>query len=84
MRVRERKQREEGEGLAATEAATATDPNPVVMLIMGLLTAAPMTDDGIAHTNGTLPQDDLVAISGPVAFELVQGGGKWDKENRSS
>ena len=53
-------------------------------LIVGLLTAAPMTDDGIAHTNVTSPQDALVAISGPVAFELVQGGGKWDKENRSS
>jgi hypothetical protein len=83
MRVRERK-REEGEGLAATEAASATDANPVVMLIVGLLTASPMTDDGIAHTNGTLPKDDLVAISGLVAFELVQGGGNWDKENRSS
>jgi hypothetical protein len=31
-----------------------------------------------------LPKDDLVAISGLVAFELVQGGGNWDKENRSS
>ena len=51
MRVRERKQRQEGEGLPATGAAAATDPNPVVMLVVRLLAAASMTDDRIALTN---------------------------------
>ena len=84
VRVREREQREEGEGLPATGAATATDVNPVVMLIVGLLAAASLADDRIAFTKGAAPQDDLVAASGPIVFDLVQRDGKWDKQNRSS
>ena len=84
MGVRERKQREEGEGLPATGAATATDPDPVVVFIVGLLAAASMADDRIALTHGAAPQDDLSAVCGPVGFELVQRGREWDKENRSS
>ena len=84
VRVREREQREEGEGLAATGTATATDANPVVMFIVRLLAAASVADDRIAFTNGASPQDELVAVSGPVGFELVRRGGKWDKKNRSS
>jgi hypothetical protein len=45
VRVRERKQREEGEGLPAIGAATAPDPNPIVMFIVGLLAAASVADD---------------------------------------
>jgi hypothetical protein len=82
--VREREQREEGEGLPAIGAATASDPNPVVILIVGLLAAPPMADDRIAFTNRASPQDDLIAVSGPVGFELVRRGGEWDKKNRSS
>jgi len=82
--VRERKQREEGEGIPATVAATSPDLNPVVMLIVRLLAAASVTDDRIMFTNGASPQDDLVAVSDPIGFELVQRGGKWDKKNRSS
>lgn len=84
MRVRKRKQREEGEGLAAIGAATATDPNPVVMLVVCLLAAMSVTDDRIAFTNGALAQNRFVAVLRPVGFELVQRGKKWDKENRSS
>jgi len=84
MGVRERKQREEGEGLAATGAATATDPNPIMMLIVRLLAAPPVADDRIAFTSRASPQDVLVAVCGPVRFKLVQRGRKWDKENRSS
>jgi hypothetical protein len=83
VRVRERKHREEGEGLPAIEAATAPDPNPVVILIVDLLAAASVADDRIAFTNRASPQDDLVvAVSGPVGFQLVRQGGKWDKKNR--
>ena len=82
--VRERKPRQEGEGLPAIGAATAPDPNPVVILIVGLLAAASVTDDRIAFTNRASPQDDLVAVFGPVGFQLVRRGGKWDKKNRRS
>jgi hypothetical protein len=84
VRVRERKQREKGEGLPAPGAATATDANPVVMLIVGLLAAASVADDRIAFTNGASPQNNLVAVYGPVVFDLVRRDGKWDKQNRSS
>jgi len=84
MRVRKRRQRKESEGLPATRAATATDLNPIVMLIVCLLAAASMADDRIPFTCRASPQDDLVAVSGPVSFKLVRWGRKWDKENRSS
>lgn len=84
VRVRERKQRQKREGLLATGAAAATDANPVVMLIMGLLAAASVADDRIAFTNRASPQDDLVAVSGPIVFALVRRDGKWDKQNRIS
>ena len=45
VRVRQRKRREESEGLVAPRAVAAPDPNPVVMLIVRLLAAAPMAND---------------------------------------
>ena len=82
--VRERKPRQEGEGFPAIGTATATDPNPVVMLIVRLLAATTVTDDRIAFAYRASPQDDLVAVSSPIAFQLVRQSGKWDKKNRSS
>jgi hypothetical protein len=82
--VRERKRGQEGEGLPANGATTATDPDPIVMFIMRLLAAASMADDRIAFAVRTSSQDDLLAVFGPVRFELVRRGGKWDKEDRSS
>ena len=84
MRVRERKQREEGEGLPATRAATAANLNPVMMLVVCLFAAAAVADDRLLFTRGTLRQDGLVGISRPFGFELVRRDGKWDKENRYS
>jgi hypothetical protein len=82
--VRERKQRKEGESLPATGAATASNPDPVVVFIVGLLAAAPMTDDGIAFTSGAPAQDDIGAARGPIRFQLVRKDTKWDKQNRTS
>jgi hypothetical protein len=82
--VRERKQREEGEGLPTPRAAAAADANPVVMRIVRLLAAAPMADDQIASTNRASPQDDFGAVRCPIRFELVRRHGKWDKQNRRS
>ena len=73
--VRERKPRQEGEGLSATGAATATDANPVVMLIVRLLAAASVTDDRIALTNRASPQYGLGTACGPIGFELVRRDG---------
>jgi hypothetical protein len=84
MRVRERKQRQESEGLSATRAATATDLDPVMILIVRLLAAAAVADNRTLITNRALRQADLVVVSGPVAFELVRRARKWDKENRNS
>ena len=83
MRVRKRKQRQEGEGFPTTGAATATDANPIVMLIVRLLAAASVADDRIMFTSGASPQNDLGAARGPIRFELVRRDGKWDKQNRS-
>ena len=84
VRVGERKQREKSEGLPATGTATATDADPVVMLIVGLLAAASVANDRIAFASGASPQNNLVAAYGPVVFDLVRRRGKWDKQNRSS
>ena len=83
MRIRERKQRQESEGPSATRTATPTDLNPVMILIVGLLAAAAVADNRTMFTNGALWQDDLVAVSGPLGFELVRRARKWDKENRT-
>ena len=83
MRIRERKQREESEGLPASWAATATDTDPIMILIVRLLAATAVADDRIPFTFRALPQD-LVAVSGPISFKLVRLRRKWDKENRSS
>ena len=82
--VWERKQWKKGEGLPATSAATPTDPNPVVMRIVGLLSATSMPDDQIASTSGASPHDVVAAALGPLCFELVCRDAKWDKQNRSS
>ena len=45
MRVRERKQRQEGDRLPARLADTSPDLNPVVVFIMSLFAAATMAND---------------------------------------
>ena len=82
--VGERERGKEGEGLSATRAKAASDPNPVVMFIVRLLAAPPVADDRIAFTNRASPQDELVAVCGPIGFEFVRRSGKWDKKNRDS
>lgn len=64
-------------------AATATDANPIVTLIVRLLAAAAVADNRIPFTCGASPQD-LVAGSGPITFKLGRRRRKWDKKNRSS
>jgi hypothetical protein len=82
--VGERKHGKDGEGLSATRAKAASDPNPVVMFIVRLLAPETVADDRIAFAKRASPQDDLVAVSSPVGFQLVRRGRKWDKKNRGS
>jgi len=84
MGVGEREQGKQGEGLPATLAKAASDPNPVVMFIVYLLATATVTDDGIAFANRAAPQHDLLAVASPIAFQLVRRSRKWDKKNRGS
>jgi hypothetical protein len=69
--VRERERRKESEGLPATRAKAAPDPNPVVMFIVRLLAPPTVTDDRIAFTNGASPPDELIAVCGPIGFQFV-------------
>jgi len=82
--IREREQGKQSEALPASGAKAASDPNPVMMLIVRLLAAATVTDDRITFAKWASPQHDLLAVASPVGFELVRRGRKWDKENRSS
>jgi hypothetical protein len=43
-----------------------------------------MADDRIAFTSRASPQDGFGAARGPIDFDLVRWGTKWDKQNRSS
>jgi hypothetical protein len=69
--------------LRETGTATATNANPIVMLIMRLLAAASVTNDRIDFTHRASPQNNLGAARGPIRFELVRRCGKWDKQNRT-
>ena len=75
MRVRERKQGKEGECHPAPDADAAMDPNPVVILVVGLLPAAAMTNDRIPFTKRASAYDGLVAVFRPVGGKLVRRDG---------
>jgi len=60
-------------------ARLATPPpnrNPTVLLIMRLLAAPAMPDNGVLGTNRTTAQDDFSTGLGPIFFEVVLRGGK--------
>jgi len=76
MTVRRRERRQEGERLAAAVAKPAANPDPIVLFIMSLLAAAPVTDDGILRANRAVAQNNFRAGLGPIAFEVVLRCGK--------
>ena len=67
------------EGLSAKLADAATNPDPVVMFVMGLFVASAMADDGIARTLRTPPGKVLRARSSPVSFCVASFEDAWDK-----
>jgi hypothetical protein len=78
--LREGKGGQKGERLPATPTVTATDRNPIVILIVRLLAVSSMAGDRIALTNGASPQDDVGALLGPIGLQLVRRDRKWDKK----
>ena len=82
--VGQRERGKQGEGLPATRAKSASDPNPVVMFIVRLLAPPTVTNDRIAFTNRASPQHDVLGVASPVGFERVWRGRKWDKQYRGS
>jgi len=82
--VRRREQGQKGERLPTQVANTAPNSDPIVVFVMSLLVPAAVTDDGILGTNGAAAKDDFGACLGPIGFEVVSRGRKWDKENRDS
>jgi hypothetical protein len=75
MRVRERKQGEEGECHPAPDAAPTMNPNPVVMLVVSLLAATAVTHNRISFTKRASAYDVLVAVFGPVGCNPVRRDG---------
>jgi hypothetical protein len=53
-----------------------------MMLVMRLFAAAAVTDDGVLQTDRASAQDGFRTRLGPISFEVVMCGPKWDKENR--
>jgi hypothetical protein len=76
MAVGRREWRQEGERLAATVADAASNPDPIVVFIVGLFAPATVADNGILNANRATTQNDFRARLGPVGFEVVLRGGK--------
>jgi len=51
MRVRERKHRKECERSSAASTTAATNPDPIVMLVVRLFAAVPVANDRILFTD---------------------------------
>jgi hypothetical protein len=73
---------EESESCIAPRAQTATNPNPVVTLVMSLFPPSAMADDRIAQTLRTEANDRLGTSRRPVQVWVAIVPRKWDKENR--
>jgi hypothetical protein len=68
MAVRRREWRQERERLVAQVAQAATNPDPIVVSIMGLFAPATVTDDRILHANRASAQNDFRARLSPIGF----------------
>jgi hypothetical protein len=68
--VRERERRQESESFSTAVANTATDLDPVVISIVGLLETTPVSDDRVTFTNGATSEKVLVTIRGPIDFQV--------------
>jgi len=69
--IRRRERRQKGERRLTPIAKAAADRNPVVIFVVGLLTATAMTDDRVAQANGTLAQDRPSISLDPIGFQIA-------------
>ena len=76
MAVGRRKERQEGERLAAAVADAATNPDPIVVFIMRLFAPAAVTNDGVLQTKRAAARDGFRARLGPIRFEVALRGRK--------
>jgi len=82
--VGRREGRQEREGLVTAIADATANPDPIVMFVMRLFAAAAMADDRVLGADRATAQDDFRGCLGPIGFEVVLRGRKWDKQNRSN
>jgi hypothetical protein len=82
MGVGQGENRKESEGFSAPRAAAATNPNPVVTLVMSLFAPSAMADDRIAQTLRTETNDLFDTSRRPVKVWVAIVSRKWDKQNR--
>jgi hypothetical protein len=80
--VGRREGRQKRERFVAPIAEAAANADPIVIFIMRLLAATAMANDGVLGANRAAAQDGF--RPGPVIFEVVLRGRKWDKQNRSA
>ena len=86
MRIGWREERQEGECRVAGSADPAADLDPVMVLIMSLLTSPAMAHNRISQTKWTVTDDYFGSGHrpvGPVRSRLANRGRRWDKDNRT-
>lgn len=81
---KERERWKKSESCPTAVANTATDLNPVVVSIVGLLETTPLSDDRVTFTKRATSENGLATIRSPINFQVELISGKWDKENRSN
>ena len=74
--------RKERESCFASRAEAATNPNPVVTLVMSLFAPSTMANDRIAQTLGTEANNQFATSRRPVKVWVAFVPRKWDKVNR--
>jgi hypothetical protein len=57
----------------------AANPDPIMVLVMGLFPSATVTDDGVLPANRASAQDGFRTRLGPIGFEGELRIRKWDK-----
>jgi len=84
MSVGQRENGKESEGQFAKVTDTAPNLDPVVTLVMSLLTPPAVPHDRIAPALRTAANDMFGTAHGPVKRRVAMIRGKWDKENRTA
>jgi hypothetical protein len=82
MRVRRRKQGQEGNRLSARLANASPNLNPIMVFVMSLF--ATMANDRVQQTNGASTSNLPSACLSPIDFQVALRCRKCDKDNRGN